>query len=754
MAATKNTRAPARRSTGKPAPAQVVAMVPMKAAAGSVQWVRRKPVERIPHVVAAGVYGSGALAHMTGFGALGIMLGTVSAAGVGYVAINKKTGDESTAGLAAACTMAAGSWIAAASQFGVLWGNVWGPFNFMTTSFLIMYLIGYRKYRTNGRMTRRVEDREDQIWWMQVREAWKLPNSLLIAREQTRLGEKYVINIMGTGRLASHIATRALEEHIAAIHKLDRKRVKAAEGKSADRIVVSIRFTDPWAKPITHPLLDSAPEITLPFPSDVRKNAVIGQDPETGAPLSVEVVDAEEGANRIMIVGTSGGGKTVLVNNLLERLTACPNALVCCIDLAKAKEMRRFRKAGALGPSALGETERKKALRILEFASAAVRYRSRQSVFTDEAVHVPRENAPAIILVIDEVDELFAIKDRVAAKCARELDFLMSKGRSEMVSTILIGQRGTAKWMGGANIRANFNLHIMLKVDRQNEMRLAAGESGLEMPDMSKYGEGHAGVALVAKKGHPWHVGRTFKLRELRDLDRIAEGRTPGEIEQGLAAELGDKWTKLVNGSYDAAAAAAPAMAGSGGGHAPLPAEDAEALSNWFGDGEDEEDEEAMGVDAAGGAGLDDDLAELDRSIEEALPNDLRDRMEKMMNRTQQNLDQAHRNMADRIEFPPPTPEEKEKLAASAEARWRQYADQTEISPGHMKTIMELVERPEGASSGELADATKIARTSMWRVLNKLKVDGLAHPEPPRGRNARWYRGPAPDAGGDVPRPG
>jgi hypothetical protein len=49
----------------------------------------------------------------------------------------------------------------------------------------------------------------------------------------------------------------------------------------------------------------------------------------------------EDGANGMMVVALTGGGKTVLLNCVMERLTACDDALVWDINLSKAKENRR-----------------------------------------------------------------------------------------------------------------------------------------------------------------------------------------------------------------------------------------------------------------------------------------------------------------------------------------------------------------------------------------------------------------------------
>src|SRR5262249_43446543 len=105
------------------------------------------------------------------------------------------------------------------------------------------------------------------------------------------------------------------------------------------------------------------------------------------------------------------------------------------------------------------------------------------------------------------------------------LAYIASKGGSEGVCMVIAGQRGTAGWMGGADVRANISVVCVGKVSRAGEIMHAAGDMGLLLPNMATYGEGHKGVWAIAELGEDPQVGRTFLLKEPADLRKIATAR-------------------------------------------------------------------------------------------------------------------------------------------------------------------------------------------------------------------------------------
>ncbi|MBO3744893.1 hypothetical protein J5X84_02355 [Streptosporangiaceae bacterium NEAU-GS5] len=520
------------------------------AALATWRWFRASPAARTPLLAGPALYGGGALAHAHHLPGWGIGLATVAGSIVTHAyAMHRLEGWRS--GGATAATAASGLWLAGAAEAGV----TAGPSGLLSWLFWGGFGIGYALHRI-GLKPRTAPEPETpeqpeapRIDWDTYFPGWGLTGAAVLKAEQTRLGERVLIDTRGTGKRASTLAQKGLEERIAEDFQLPRSRVRVNAGAIAGQLTVSLRLTDPWATPIVHPVLDLRPEIELPEIADIRQPLVIGQDPETGRPLTLTVWD-EDGAAHVMVVAMKGGGKSTLLNNVFERLTAADNVATIGIDVSKAKDMRRWRSAGALALSACGPKERYKAVKILELIAKIVSLRAEHN--TDAVFH-PRPGHPLIEVVIDEIDALFKGNDAYAQRAREALTTITSKGRSESVGGILVGQRGSAQWLGDANIRANLDRFVFLKVARQGEMGLAAGEMGLELPNMAEYGEGKPGVVAIADVSGGHDKGRTFNLSALDDVSRVAEGREPSPLEPELWALVGPAWTALAANDDDSA---------------------------------------------------------------------------------------------------------------------------------------------------------------------------------------------------------
>jgi len=105
-------------------------------------------------------------------------------------------------------------------------------------------------------------------------------------------------------------------------------RIDVTTDRIPGRLWIRVRYQDPGSTPMTHPAIDpSSPFAHLAeTPSSIRKPLVIGVDPETGDPLRLPLWDEDEGAKVIGIFAKKGSGKTVLLNCITERITACPDA--------------------------------------------------------------------------------------------------------------------------------------------------------------------------------------------------------------------------------------------------------------------------------------------------------------------------------------------------------------------------------------------------------------------------------------------
>ncbi len=381
--------------------------------------------------------------------------------------------------------------------------------------------------------------------WLSNAPRYGLFGSHLLHHEFTRLGERLRVDVTETGKLASSLAGSSLAEQIAQVRKLSRTRVRVTAAPVAGQIDISIRTIDPWKRAIPHPLLASDPEITLAMRATIRKPLEVGQDPETGKPLTLTVWDSHGGRN-IFIIGKKDAGKTTLLSCIRERLSACNDALVLGINLSKAIEDLEW--APACHLTAIGPGQAKKALAILQLVRRIIDESG--AIPRDDKVIQPRPDTddepgwPAVVLVIDEIDALI---DLLGARAKALLRYITSKDRSESVCLIAAGQRGTADWMGGSDVRANLDVVCAGRVRRQGEINHAVGTMGPLIPDMASYGEGHAGVWAIVEDSGEYDLGRTFDLSELPDIRQIAwERRAPArELNSVLSDRIGDLYTAL-----------------------------------------------------------------------------------------------------------------------------------------------------------------------------------------------------------------
>jgi hypothetical protein len=441
-----------------------------------------------------------------------------------------------------------------------------------------------------------------------------------------------------------------------------------------------------------HPLLDDEHEFALPAQADMCDPIVVGMDPESGRPLTVPLWLPEGGQNTV-IISMKGGGKTVLLNDMLERVTSSFNGTAFGISTRKGKVIRRW--APALDLAAYGQDQRARGLRILEMACKAINYREQMN---DAPTLVPDRDHPQLMVVMDEMAAQLRGIDRIAHASQQAVAYINESGRSEAVNTVLAGQRGTQSHIGNTDIRTQVDNFLIGKVGRQAEMTNVAGELGLELPNVASYGEGQAGVWVWATVDGSFQIGRTFFLDDFDDIETIVEDREPTPLEPGLVEYLGDEYLRLKYGDDALTTTLTQPRP-----QKPLPAPD----SGEF-------------------------LLQLDEEVEAGLPDDLRRKMDE----TASKIRDAQRDLEEAPLPPAPSPELTEKLKESADQRQEQAAQQTNIPDDARATIMTILGGGD-ASSGEIAKQLKVKPITAWRYLNRLRYEGRAESYG-RGRGARW----------------
>jgi hypothetical protein len=567
---------------------QVVVMAADSAMSRFARWVAYAPAERAPLPAIPAAWTAAEIMHMAAIPAVYPGMGAVAAAGLAYGLAARRQGsqdgDDDAEKLSPAevalLTGGVGGWLALGDAAGPLSGGFppWVSLSYLAAAGVAWLWLKMHPATKDARARKEAAELAEQLdiarktEWHQLAAVIGLRGSHLLRYEETYLGDRRLIDTRGTSKRASALATAHLAEHLAEIEGLPKGRVDVYPDAIAGRLWIDTRRIDPWRRPAMHPAasgqLDPAAEFAqfTPPKATIREPVTIGIDPDTGAPLQVKLWDPRDGAKVITVIAKKGGGKTVLLDNLTERITACDDAVLIQINLSKALEDRWWE---ALAAASALDGAANLALMILNFIDQAITHRPRGGRTT--RVHQPTPDAPLYVLKLDEIDRLASIPE-----AKQLLQLITSKCRSEGVTVIMAGQRGTAQWTGGGDVQSQVDIAIYGKFARDSRERGHVAGAEANLPSMSEYGEGHPGVFGVTDLPPEGEVdkGRTFYWGESsagiqRLIAARARTRRPlRQLEPALRA-LQPLWDAITSaaapaGGYDdiasppAAAGAAP----------------------------------------------------------------------------------------------------------------------------------------------------------------------------------------------------
>ena len=373
-----------------------------------------------------------------------------------------------------------------------------------------------------------------------------LEGATVMRKDATLAGFKRLLDVRGTGKRASEVASDAgLAEQLAAHEGLPPGSVRlSASSAHAGFVEVSTYLRDPWKQPVPHP---RAPDFQIAKPVErcsPLEAFPIGKDPETGIPLTFRIADEDGGIHTVIVAGT-GGGKTNLINNIVEHLSGrCldeegrPLVRITMIDMLKGhKDAANW--APAVHRVYPGTKARPGALAALKRAAALVEERSELNGQRGRSKHVPTAEEPVELIIIDEAASLLNKSSREGVEASKYVSQIVRGGRSEMVILIIAGQRAVLEHLGTSDLKANSFGVVMLPVKRPGEMSLLLPDwRAMGMPDMSVYGGGAKGVVLVVC-GPNWMSGRTFELHDMMTVRNIALSRVLPEHAEAVSGRGG-----------------------------------------------------------------------------------------------------------------------------------------------------------------------------------------------------------------------
>lgn len=235
----------------------------------------------------------------------------------------------------------------------------------------------------------------------------------------------------------------------------------------ADRFTLRVIETNPHAHPIPWP---------GPVARSVTKPVEIGLT-EDGHPVTAVIL-----RRNVLIGGTTGAGKSGVLNVILAVLVACRDVVIWGVDLKGGMELQPW--ADCLDRLA---TTPQEAGELFRDAVGWLNRRAREQAAQGRRVLDPSPDDPALIIVVDEYAEL----PDEARDCA---DSIARRGRAVAVNLIAATQRPTQEAMGkGTAVRSQMDVRICLRVRERRDVDLVLGQgafnSGWHAHQLTQPGE-------------------------------------------------------------------------------------------------------------------------------------------------------------------------------------------------------------------------------------------------------------------------
>jgi DNA segregation ATPase FtsK/SpoIIIE, S-DNA-T family len=174
----------------------------------------------------------------------------------------------------------------------------------------------------------------------------------------------------------------------------------------------------------------------------------------------------------VLIGGTTDAGKSGVLNVILGNLVACPDVVLWGIDLKGGMELRPW--APCLARLATTPAE---ATALLRDAVRVLDARARAMSEGAGRTWVPAEQAPALVIVIDEYAELA----ETAPAAVTHAESIARRGRAVAVTLLAATQRPTQKSMGGGALRSQMSVRICLRVRERRDVDLILDKAMLSV---------------------------------------------------------------------------------------------------------------------------------------------------------------------------------------------------------------------------------------------------------------------------------
>jgi hypothetical protein len=346
-------------------------------------------------------------------------------------------------GYAAACVLAVGGWVAAAT--------VLSPGAAPLPAVLAVGgVVAALPWWAHRRRRARVRVERTLAAWPEIAQAVGLAGSRI---------QSAIVDLWGYRARVALARGQTVEDAMAKLPALESAlgtRRGAARiqpiPERANRLELRVIETDPHADAIVWP---------GPSTTSIAEPVELGVF-EDGSPATVSLL-----RRHALVGGVAGAGKSGAVNVLLGNLSACPDVIVWGIDLKRGMELLPW--ASCLDRIA---TTPRQAETLLSDAVAILDGRAEMLAMNGVRVWEPTPQAPALIVLVDEYAEL--VDEAPAAIISA--DSIARRGRAVAVTLVAATQRPSQKAMGNSAVRSQMDVRISFRVRERRDADLILGQ--------------------------------------------------------------------------------------------------------------------------------------------------------------------------------------------------------------------------------------------------------------------------------------
>ena len=242
----------------------------------------------------------------------------------------------------------------------------------------------------------------------------------------------------------------------------------------ADRFTLRVIEKDPHAAPIPWPGINS---------TSITRPAELGLS-ESGQPVRVLFL-----GRHALIGGTTGAGKSGIVNVIMAYLAACPDVVIWAVDLKGGMELRPW--ASCIDRIAFTPGQ---ATELFRDAVTEVNRRAARMAHEGKRSWEPTPDDPALVIVIDEYAEMPEQAHAYADSAAR-------LGRAVAVMLLAATQRPSQDAMGKGAVRSQMDIRICLRVRERRDVDLILGQGAFKA-GWHAHQLSQPGAFLISDPGH------------------------------------------------------------------------------------------------------------------------------------------------------------------------------------------------------------------------------------------------------------